>query len=91
MQTNEYSSARPDKCVEISKIRPNPNHPRKKFDEELLQELADSIKIHGVLFPVLVVERGDHYGIIAGERRWQAAKMAGLKKVPVIIRSYTES
>lgn len=91
MQTNEYSSARPDKCVEISKIRPNPNHPRKKFDEELLQELADSIKIHGVLFPILVVDRGEYYQIVSGERRWRAAKMAGFKEVPVIIREYTEA
>lgn len=91
MQTNEYSSARPDKCVGISKIRPNPNHPRKKFDEELLQELADSIKIHGVLFPILVVDRGEYYQIVSGERRWRAAKMAGFKEVPVIIREYTEA
>lgn len=91
MQTNEYSSTRPDKCVEISKIRPNPNHPRKKFDEELLQELADSIKIHGVLFPILVVDRGEYYQIVSGERRWRAAKMAGFKEMPVIIREYTEA
>ena len=55
-----------------------------------MQELSDSIKIHGVLFPILVVDRKDYYEIVAGERRWRAAKMAGLKEVPVIIRDYTE-
>ncbi len=82
--------ASPDQVVKITKVEPNRNQPRKKFDEDELQELSDSIKIHGVLFPILVVNRGDYYEIVAGERRWRAAKMAGLKEVPVIIRDYTE-
>ena len=91
MQAKEDENTGLDKCVDISKIKPNPNHPRKKFDEDALQELADSIKIHGVLFPLIVVDRGDYYQIVSGERRWRAAKMAGLKKVPVIVRNYSEA
>lgn len=83
-------AAKPDQYVKITKVEPNRNQPRKKFDEDALQELSDSIKIHGVLFPILVVDRKDYYEIVAGERRWRAAKMAGLKEVPVIIRDYTE-
>lgn len=84
------NAAKPDQYVKITKVEPNRNQPRKKFDEDELQELSDSIKLHGVLFPILVVNRGDYYQIVAGERRWRAAKMAGLKEVPVIIREYTE-
>ena len=91
MKANEDSNTKPDKCVDISRIKPNPNHPRKKFDEEMLQELADSLKLHGMLFPILVVDRGDYYQIVSGERRWRAAKMAGFKEVPVIVRKYTEA
>ena len=83
-------AAKPDQFVKITKVEPNRNQPRKKFDEDALQELSDSIKLHGVLFPILVVNRGDYYEIVAGERRWRAAKMAGLKEVPVIIREYTD-
>lgn len=83
-------AAKPDQYVKITKVEPNRNQPRKRFDEDELQELSDSIKLHGVLFPILVVNRGDYYQIVAGERRWRAAKMAGLKEVPVIIREYTE-
>ncbi len=81
---------KPDQYVKITKVEPNRNQPRKKFDEDSLQELSDSIKIHGVVIPILVVNRGDYYEIVAGERRWRAAKMAGLKEIPVIIREYTE-
>ena len=88
--TENVKAAKPDMVVKITKVEPNRNQPRKKFDEDSLQELSDSIKIHGVLFPILVVDRGDYYEIVAGERRWRAAKMAGLKEVPVIIRDYTE-
>ena len=76
--------------VKITKVEPNRSQPRKNFDEDALQELADSIKQFGVIQPILVQDRQDHYEIIAGERRWRAAKMAGLKEVPVIIRDYTE-
>ncbi len=88
--SDSVKAAKPDQYVKITKVEPNRNQPRKKFDEDALQELSDSIKIHGVLFPILVVDRKDYYEIVAGERRWRAAKMAGLKEVPVIIRDYTE-
>ncbi len=76
--------------VKITMIEPNRDQPRKNFDEDTLQELADSIKQFGLLQPILVQDRRDHYEIIAGERRWRAAKIAGLKEVPVIIRNMTE-
>lgn len=76
--------------VKIGKVEPNPNQPRKNFDEDELQELADSIKLHGVIQPILVQNRKDHYEIIAGERRWRASRLAGLKEVPVIVGEYTE-
>lgn len=75
--------------VKITQIEPNREQPRKNFDEDALQELADSIKQFGLLQPILVQDRKSHYEIIAGERRWRAAKLAGLKEVPVIIRDYT--
>lgn len=76
--------------VKITKVEPNRDQPRKNFDEDALQELADSIRQFGLLQPILVQDRKDYYEIIAGERRWRAAKLAGLKEVPVIIRNYTE-
>lgn len=76
--------------VKITKVEPNRKQPRKNFNEDSLQELADSIKQFGLLQPILVQDRQDHYEIVAGERRWRAAKLAGLKEVPVIIRDYTE-
>lgn len=79
-----------EQIVKISKIEPNREQPRKNFAEKELQELAESIKQFGVLQPLLVKKNGEYYEIIAGERRWRAAKLAGLKEVPVIIREYTE-
>ena len=76
--------------LEISKIYPNPNQPRKHFDEEALRELASSIKTHGVIQPLVVNKESDGYMIIAGERRWRASKQAGLEKVPVVVKNYTE-
>jgi len=77
--------------VEVSRIRPNPNQPRKFFDEEALQDLASSIKIHGVIQPLVVnAEDNGNYMIIAGERRWRASQIAGLNVVPVVIKNYTE-
>ena len=76
--------------VKITLVEPNRKQPRKNFDEDSLQELSDSIKQVGLIQPILVQDRKDHYEIIAGERRWRAAKMAGLKEVPVIIRDYSE-
>lgn len=75
--------------VKITKVEPNRTQPRKNFDEDSLIELADSIRQFGVLQPLLVQKKGDYYEIIAGERRWRAAKMAGLKEIPVIIREYS--
>ena len=76
--------------VKITQVEPNREQPRKNFGEDSLQELADSIKQFGLLQPILVQDKEDHYEIIAGERRWRAAKLAGLKEVPVIIRKYSK-
>lgn len=76
--------------VKITKVEPNRGQPRKNFDEDTLQELADSIKQFGLLQPILVQDRKDYYEIIAGERRWRAAKLAGLKEIPVIIKNYSD-
>ena len=81
-----------EKIVEmkINEIEPDINQPRKMFDEEKLTELADSIKEHGVLQPIIVTKRDEYYQIIAGERRWRASKLAGLKTIPTIVRDYDE-
>lgn len=76
--------------IAISKIEPNRGQPRRNFDEAALGELAESIRVHGVIQPLIVCKRGDRYEIIAGERRWRAAMKAGLKTVPAIIRDYDE-
>jgi len=74
----------------ISQIKVNPYQPRKEFDEASLQELADSIREHGIIQPLLVRSYKDHYQLIAGERRWRAAQIVGLKFVPVVIRDYND-
>ena len=76
--------------VSINKVEPNREQPRKAFEEDALYELSDSIKQFGVLQPLLVQKKKDYYEIIAGERRWRAAKMAGIKEIPVIVKEYTE-
>ena len=76
--------------LNINDVEPNREQPRKKFDEDALLELADSIKQFGILQPLIVQKRKDYYEIIAGERRWRAAKMAGLKEVPVVIRNFSD-
>jgi len=86
----EEKVEKPDTFVDINLVEPNREQPRKNFDEDALLELSDSIKQYGLLQPILVQDRKTYYEIIAGERRWRASKMAGLKKVPVIIRNYTE-
>ena len=76
--------------VRITRVEPNREQPRKTFDEEALNELADSIKQFGIIEPLIVQDRGDRYEIIAGERRWRAAKLAGLKEVPVVVKQYSD-
>lgn len=80
----------PETFLNINSVEPNRDQPRKKFDEDALQELSDSIKQYGLLQPILVQQRDNYYEIIAGERRWRAAKIAGLKEVPVIIKHLTD-
>ena len=79
-----------EQTLNINKIEPNKNQPRKHFDEDALAELADSIKQFGVVEPLVVVKRKGYYELIAGERRWRAARLAGLKEVPVVIKDYTD-
>lgn len=76
--------------IDVGSIFANPNQPRKVFDETALRELADSIAKHGVIMPIIVNKSGDRYMIIAGERRFRASKLAGLSKVPVIVKTYNE-
>lgn len=93
--SNEYEADSQSKeagkefMVKISQLEPNENQPRKDFNQEQIRELADSIKRYGILQPLLVQKKGDHYEIIAGERRWRAAKEAGIKEIPVVIREYS--
>lgn len=87
---NAALTGKAETMVKITKVEPNREQPRKNFDEDALQELADSIRQFGLLQPILVQDRKDYYEIIAGERRWRAAKLAGLKEVPVIIKNYTD-
>lgn len=88
---NDNNAAKPAEVkVKITKVEPNREQPRKNFDEDALIELSESIKQFGVLQPLIVQDKKDYYEIIAGERRWRAAKMAGLKEVPVIIKNLTD-
>lgn len=94
-KTTEKKAAEPkvvyeEQMVKLSKIEPNREQPRKNFEEDALLELADSIAQYGVIQPLIVQQKKDYYEIIAGERRWRAAKMAGLKEVPVIVKDYTD-
>lgn len=76
--------------VKVSQVQPNREQPRKYFDETALSELADSVRQHGIVQPLIVREKDGFYEIIAGERRWRAARIAGLKEIPVIVRDFTE-
>ena len=76
--------------LDINQVEPNKNQPRKNFDQDALNELADSIKQYGVIQPIVVQKIDDYYEIIAGERRWRAAKIAKLKKIPVVIKNFSE-
>lgn len=75
--------------LKINEVEPNKNQPRRNFNEDSLLELSDSIKQHGIVQPLVVSKQKDYYEIIAGERRWRAAKMAGLKEIPVVIKDYS--
>ena len=76
--------------LKITEVEPNRNQPRKNFDEEALEELAESIKRYGVIQPIIVAKKDDYYEIVAGERRWRASKKAGLKEIPAIVREGNE-
>ena len=89
-EANAEVGSAPDTTLPISKIKPNKGQPRKNFDPDKLAELTDSIKQNGVLQPILVRKKGATYEIVAGERRYQAAKLAGLKEIPVVIRDISD-
>ena len=86
----ETSAMHSDSTLPISKIKPNKDQPRKMFDETELEELSDSIKQNGILQPLLVRKKGSNYEIVAGERRYQAAKLAGLEEAPVVIKDISD-
>ena len=88
--TLDQPAVKGETIVKISKVEPNREQPRKKFDEDALLELSESIKMYGVLQPLLVSDKKDYYEIVAGERRWRAAKMAGLKEIPVVIKEFSD-
>lgn len=87
----EKSGDKAIKNISISLLDPNKDQPRKKFDEEALNELASSIKLHGVLQPILVVEKNGRYLIVAGERRFRASKLAGLKEIPCLVGDFNDN
>ena len=89
-KNEEKASKSGERMVKINQVEPNRDQPRREFDEDSLMELADSIKQFGILQPLIVQKKKDYYEIIAGERRWRAAKLAGIKEVPVIIKEYTD-
>ena len=90
LDTAEYSDSSKIVELKIIDVEPNKEQPRKEFDKEKLDELANSISEHGVIQPIIVVKKGKTYQIVAGERRWRASKQAGLKKIPALIRDYDE-
>ena len=88
-KSSQQETGNGERMMKISMIEPNREQPRKKFDEDALQELSESIKQYGILQPLLVSDKKDYYEIVAGERRWRAAKMAGLKEVPVVVKEFS--
>lgn len=88
-KSSQQETSNGERMMKISMIEPNREQPRKKFDEDALQELSESIKQYGILQPLLVSDKKDYYEIVAGERRWRAAKMAGLKEVPVVVKEFS--
>jgi len=89
-KSEKENVSRETSMLNINLIEPNSTQPRRKFDEDALVELADSIKLHGLIQPIVVQKKDDHYEIIAGERRWRASRIAKLKEVPVVIKDYSE-
>lgn len=90
-EANAETGSEPEAVLQIADIVRNPNQPRKTFDEDKLAELADSIKQNGVLQPILVRKKGQKYEIVAGERRYQASKLAGLKEIPAVVRDIDDN
>lgn len=88
-KSSQQETSNGERMMKISMIEPNREQPRKKFDEDALQELSESIKQYGILQPLLVSDKKDYYEIVAGERRWRAAKMAGLKEAPVVVKEFS--
>lgn len=88
-KSSQQETSNGERMMKISMIEPNREQPRKKFDEDALQELSESIKQYGILQPLLVSDKKDYYEIVAGERRWRAGKMAGLKEVPVVVKEFS--
>ena len=88
-KSSQQETSNGERMMKISMIEPNREQPRKKFDEDALQELSESIKQYGILQPLLVSDKKDYYEIVAGERRCRAAKMAGLKEVPVVVKEFS--
>lgn len=88
-KSSQQETSNGERMMKISMIEPNREQPRKKFDEDALQELSESIKQYGILQPLLVSDKKDYYEIVAGERRWRAAKIAGLKEVPVVVKEFS--
>ncbi|MBU5482189.1 ParB/RepB/Spo0J family partition protein [Blautia sp. MSJ-19] len=88
-KSSQQENGTGERMMKISMIEPNREQPRKKFDEDALLELSESIKQYGILQPLLVSDKKDYYEIVAGERRWRAAKMAGLKEVPVVVKEFS--
>lgn len=88
-KSSQQETSNGERMMKISMIEPNREQPRKKFDEDALQELSESIKQYGILQPLLVSDKKDYYEIVVGERRWRAAKMAGLKEVPVVVKEFS--
>ena len=88
-KSSQQETSNGERMMKISMIEPNREQPRKKFDEDALQELSESIKQYGILQPLLVSDKKYYYEIVAGERRWRAAKMAGLKEVPVVVKEFS--
>jgi len=87
---NDPAAGNGDMLVDIDKVEPDKNQPRKNFNEDALNELCESIKEHGVIEPLIVQDKKTYFKIVAGERRWRAAKLAGLKKIPIIVRDLTD-